>query len=69
MSKKTFCHSKKIKNPEQAVINTLEVFDLLDSVKRNPDQIKELKKIAPRLEDFLFPKIGNEKREVQMALL
>lgn len=55
--------------PEELVINTLECFGLTEEVKHDSSKVNELKKFAPRIENYLFPKISNQKIEVQLSLL
>ena len=55
--------------PEELVINTLECFGLTEEVKHDSSKVNEIKKFAPRIENYLFPKISSQKIEVQLSLL
>ena len=60
---------QRFSSPEELVMNTLDCFNLTDQVKNDSSKVNELKKFAPKIEDYLYPSIKNEKMEIQLSLI
>jgi hypothetical protein len=61
--------SKRLYKSERVVFNTLEIFGITEKVKKSPNQIKELEKVAPRIKEMLFQVPEVESNQMALPLV